>query len=523
MRLCHDLDPFVQAALKQAGAAGRKLLQSDVSSADLLAVLSTIEVKNGWIDAQANPDFVPGNNVMSTADSAEATILTGLGPKIKSIFYATYSRTMLIRMKNTDDIEPTIETLQGLLKPEAGCLQYVEKDKVAMFANQFGAANMPNAAVASAAEWAVSAQTATEATSQNAGPAASPIVAEGQQTAESVANATADITLNDKLASLQWGLMYVDALKAWRHTDGEKAVVVAVLDTGVDYYHPELRDHIWTNEAELNGVPGVDDDNNGYIDDVVGFNFNDGNNDPMDNNGHGTHCAGVIAATANNEQGISGIAPSVTIMPIKVMDKNGSGRYSAFIQAIQFAHIHNVDATSNSYGGPTEDMALLHAIQELKSLYVVAAGNEGKSIEETKSYPASFNTDNMITVAASDQNDCMAPFSNYGAQTVHLAAPGVRIYSTVPTEFLLQKKNLTYNSYAPMDGTSMATPHVAAAGALVISALKAQGKAYRDQAAFVKQCLLDSVDKVSNFEGYTVTGGRLNVAKAVQCAFDRSP
>lgn len=340
------------------------------------------------------------------------------------------------------------------------------------------------------------------------------------QAADSKARVT-----NDQLLDQQWALKYIGAKQAWEKTHGDREVVVAVLDTGVDIYHPELRSRLFVNKLEMEGLPGVDDDNNGYIDDAVGWDFHDNTNNPMDSNAHGTHCAGVIGAIANNSIGMAGVA-AVSIMPLRVMGTDGSGRYSSFVQAIEYARRNGATILSNSYGGPDDDASLKEQVKmatDAGLLYVVAAGNEGTDLDATKAYPASWALPNMLTVAASDERECMAAFSNYGKNTVHLAAPGVSIISTVPTEFKYKRHGTDYDTFAPMDGTSMATPYVAGAAALVVSALKAQGKPWQGQAAFVKQVLLDSVDKYDNYKDYTITGGRLDVAKAIQLAYERSP
>ncbi len=309
---------------------------------------------------------------------------------------------------------------------------------------------------------------------------------------------------NDPLRGDLWGLHNlgqtggvadadVDAPWAWTLGTGSSSVVVAVIDTGLDMTHEDLAANVWTNPGEIPGN-GIDDDHNGFVDDVHGWDFVNGDNDPTDDNGHGTHTSGTIGAVGNNGKGVAGVCWNVRIMPLKFLSAGGSGATSDAISAIQYAAALHVPITSNSWGGGGFSRSLERAIANSASLFVVAAGNSATS---TVQYPAGYPEANILSVAATDASDALASFSNFSSTWVDLGAPGVNVLSTY-------KGNL----YRTLSGTSMATPHVSGAAALVLShgaistaALKAQ--------------LLSTVDPIPSLAGKTVTGGRLNVARAV--------
>jgi subtilisin family serine protease len=256
------------------------------------------------------------------------------------------------------------------------------------------------------------------------------------------------MTPNDPDISRQWGLAKMKAREAWDITRGRPEVIVAVIDTGVDYSHPDLQDNIWLNTAELtaelNGVKDKDEDGNGYIDDIRGWDFvgNDANipkadNDPMDVYGHGTHVAGIIAATGNNGTGIAGINWQVKIMALKAADNGGTFLEFSIIEAIQYAIAKGAKIINCSFGGDSRSVEEENAFIALKNagiLAVCAAGNDGRNTNTniTPKYPSSYDLDNIISVTASDENDNLATFSNYGSTSVDLMAPGVNIYSTWP-------------------------------------------------------------------------------------------
>ncbi|MFH0966093.1 MAG: S8 family peptidase [Methanobacteriota archaeon] len=314
---------------------------------------------------------------------------------------------------------------------------------------------------------------------------------------------------NDPLFSNLWGLhntgqapFYgtnnadINGPLAWGATTGSPEVIVAVVDTGVDYTHPDLAANIWTNPGEI-AENGIDDDGNGYIDDIQGWNFVSKSNDPMDDNGHGTHCAGTIAAVGNNGIGITGVTWNSKIMPLKFLDSQGNGYTSDAIAAILYANQKGVTIISNSWGG-IESQSLRDAIDASSAVVICAAGNTGANSDINPIYPAAYSSNNIISVAATDYYDKLASFSNYGINSVDLAAPGVRIYSTALSR-----------GYKYLNGTSMATPYVSGVAALV----KAQNPSMTgDQ---IKSRILGNCDILSSLSGKIASGGRLNAAKAL--------
>ncbi len=294
----------------------------------------------------------------------------------------------------------------------------------------------------------------------------------------------------------------IDAPEAWEATTGDTGTVVAVIDTGVDISHPDLKNNIWTNSGETAGN-GVDDDKNGYIDDANGWDFYHNDRtvyDSGDGDEHGTHVAGTIAAEGNNSVGVTGVNWQAKIMPLKFLGPDG-GYTSDAVEALNYAMARGVKISNNSWGGGGFNQTLYDALNRADAaghLFVAAAGNAGNDNDASPSYPASYDSANIISVAATDHTDALTSFSNYGATSVDLAAPGVGILSTLPGD--------TYGSYS---GTSMATPHVAGVAAL----LKSKSSSLDD--AQLKAQILQSVEKKSNLSGKTATGGRANAAQAL--------
>lgn len=251
----------------------------------------------------------------------------------------------------------------------------------------------------------------------------------------------------------------VNAELAWDITTGSREVIVSVIDTGVDYTHADLQNNIWVNEAEANGEPGVDDDGNGYIDDIHGYDFVNNDGDPMDDQGHGTHCSGTIGAEGNDEKGLVGVAWNVRIMGVKFLDSRGSGTLANAVKAIDYARKMGAKIHSNSWGGGGFSQILkdsIDATRDADQLFVAAAGNDGRNNDNVPAYPASYDTENIVSVAAIDNRGSLAYFSNHGVTTVDVAAPGVNIVSTTPG-----------NAQASYSGTSMATPHVSGVAVLL--------------------------------------------------------
>lgn len=280
--------------------------------------------------------------------------------------------------------------------------------------------------------------------------------------------------------------------RAWAITTGSRDVIVAVIDTGVNYRHPDLANNMWVNEAELNGEPGVDDDGNGYVDDIYGYNFVKNNGDPMDDNGHGTHCAGTIGAEGNNGIGVVGVAWKVRIMAIKFLDAGGSGTLDNAIKALEYAAKSKAVILSNSWGGNINSELLeraVNATRDAGQVFVAAAGNSGMNNDTTNSVPATYRADNIIAVAAINNRGEMAYFSNYGPKTVHVAAPGVAVYSTYK------------NGYESLSGTSMATPHVSGLAALLLA--QNPTWTYKD----VKDRIMASARPLASLRGRTISGG----------------
>ena len=223
----------------------------------------------------------------------------------------------------------------------------------------------------------------------------------------------------------------IDALDAWDVTAGSTDVVVAVIDSGIDINHPDLQANIWINPGETPDN-GIDDDGNGYVDDVIGWDFLISDNDPRDAHGHGTHVAGTIAAIGDNNRGVTGVSWSAKIMALRFLDAWGLGSTADAIAAIEYANEKGADVINNSWGGGGYVQALKDAIEASNAVVVCAAGNSSRNNDVISHYPSSFDSANIIAVAASDQDDGLAGFSNYGAVSVDVAAPGTNIYSAAP-------------------------------------------------------------------------------------------
>ena len=257
----------------------------------------------------------------------------------------------------------------------------------------------------------------------------------------------------------------IDAPQAWDLTTGSNDVVVGIVDTGINYNHPDLQTNVWVNPGEIAGN-SIDDDGNGVIDDIHGFNAIDSTGNPNDDNGHGSHVSGTIAGRGNNNSGVAGVNWQTKLMGLKFLDGSGSGSISAAITAIEYAvnmknRGVNIRVLSNSWGGGGFSQALEDAITQANQagiLFVAAAGNDNNNNDSNPTYPAGYEVTNVLSVAALDHNGNRAYFSNYGETTVDLAAPGVDILSTSLGQ-----------GYATLSGTSMATPHVSGVAALVLS------------------------------------------------------
>jgi hypothetical protein len=312
----------------------------------------------------------------------------------------------------------------------------------------------------------------------------------------------------------------ISALQAWDVTKGNPDVVVGVIDTGIDYQHQDLAANIWTNPGE---VPdnNLDDDENGFVDDVHGWNAESSSGDPFDDNDHGTHVAGTIGAVGNNGEGITGINWNVQLMALKFLDASGSGFVSDAIDCINYAMEMkqrgvNIRVLNASWGGTGFSRSLRDAIELAGNagiLFVAAAGNNGDGSEDRGTdndvapiYPASYDLPNIISVAAIDRRGRLAAFSNYGGNSVDVAAPGVSIASTVP-----------YDGYALFSGTSMATPHVSGVAALLLSVKSDLSP------SDLKNAILQGAVPLASLENKTLTGGLLNASNSLQLLPNENP
>ena len=294
----------------------------------------------------------------------------------------------------------------------------------------------------------------------------------------------------------------IDAPEAWSIATGNHQIVVGVIDTGIDYNHPDLAANIWQNPGEVDG-DGIDNDGNGYIDDVHGYDFFSDDGNPMDEGSHGTHVSGTIGAAAGSAGNVAGVCWNVSMMGLRFLGPNG-GFISDAIDAVAYSVQNGVNLTSNSWGGGGYSALLEAEIQNAGNhgmLFVAAAGNDGWDTDTNPQYPGAYTCDNIISVAATDHNDGMAYFSNFGATSVDIAAPGVNILSTYPG-----------HSYASFSGTSMACPHVTGACALLLGINPGMNPAQ------VKALILGSADPIASQAGKSVTGGRLNLFKAAVMA-----
>lgn len=323
----------------------------------------------------------------------------------------------------------------------------------------------------------------------------------------------ADVTPNDPSFGNLWGCNNtgqtvngdpgsagadINAPEAWDITTGSSSFVIGDIDSGVNWAHPDLAANIWSNPGEV--VDGVDNDGNGLIDDIRGWDWVNNDNNPTDDNGHGTHTSGTFGAVGNNAVGMTGVMWSCKILPLKFLNASGSGAISGALSALQYCRTKNVKVSNNSWGGGGFSQAFLDAInasQSIGHIFVAAAGNAGSNNDASASYPASYNSGNIIAVVATNNNDGLASFSNYGATSCDIGAPGVTIYSTY------------LSSYAYLDGTSMACPHVAGVVGLVYVRNPTWSWSQ------VRTQILSTARPLSALSGRCATGGIVNAAAAL--------
>ncbi len=338
------------------------------------------------------------------------------------------------------------------------------------------------------------------------------LYAEPNYLLHTTANPNITATPNDPSFGSLWGLSKINAPGAWNITTGSSSMVVAVIDTGIDYTHPDLAANMFHNTADCNGN-GIDDDGNGYIDDCFGIDVANGDSDPMDDHYHGTHVAGTIGAVGNNGIGVVGVNWNVKLLACKFFDASGFATTEGAIECLEYVKDMkdrgvNIVATNNSWGGDENSQALYDAIDVQRQhgiLFIAGAGNGnafgvGQNNDTTPFYPCNYFLANIVCVAATKSNDGKAGFSNYGRRTVHVGAPGEGILSTVPG-----------GGYTSLSGTSMATPHVSGLAAL----LKAQDP-NRDWRA-IKNLILTGGNTISSMAN-TITGKRINANGAMTCS-----
>lgn len=327
--------------------------------------------------------------------------------------------------------------------------------------------------------------------------------------------------VNDPLFNLQWALQNtgqfsgstpgadIRAADAWDIISGDGDVVIAIIDTGIDSNHPDLFSNMWTNPVD-GSVNGADEDGNGKIDDIRGWNFINNSNNTMDDNGHGTHVSGIAGASGNNGSGVSGLMWKVRLMPLKILDSTGSGTISDEISAIQYAldkHIRIINASFSGGDYSQAEYDAISAADKAGSLLITAAGNgidgvTGDNNDVVAVFPANYGLPNIISVAATDQSDLRSLFSNYGPNSVHVGAPGNEILSTYPVQF-------APSGYRYESGTSMATPYVSGLAGLLANSYP------NFTASQIRGTILRYVDVLPSLQGTTITGGRINAFRAL--------
>lgn len=300
-----------------------------------------------------------------------------------------------------------------------------------------------------------------------------------------------------------WGISKINAPSAWNVTRGQAEVVVAVVDTGIDFNHPALKGNMWINQAEKNGRAGVDDDGNGYVDDIHGADFISGKATPMDDEGHGSHVAGTIAGNLPSES-FYGVAPDVRLMAVKTHNTKGEGSKSSVVKGILYAADNGARVLNCSWGGAPEaaeyDQLLFDAIayaNKKGAVLIASAGNEAANNDTGMHFPSNYDLEGIISVASSTNRDTRSYFSNFGSRTVDLAAPGSNIWSVTAGG----------EGYEFLSGTSMASPHVSGAAALLLSSPAGS----QLTPAQVRETLMAKVVQSPEWLSRVISGGRLDV------------
>ena len=311
------------------------------------------------------------------------------------------------------------------------------------------------------------------------------------------------IIMNDPLMHEKWDLKKTNTPSAWRFSKGSRNIVVAVIDTGIDINHPDLKNNIWRNPGEIPDN-NKDDDNNGFVDDIHGWNFAGDNNKVYDTHGHGTHIAGIIGAEGGNGIGLSGVAPRVSLMALKYYSPtdNGKNNLNNTIKAIQYAVDNGAHIINYSGGGlekNKEEKEVIRKAEKKSILFVAAAGNEKSNTDKKGYYPANYQLSNILPVTATDPSDHILKSSNWGKKTVHKSAPGIDILSTIPGA-----------KYGRMTGTSQATAVATGAAVLIMDYYK------NKTARFIIKHLKMTGDIKESLQGKTSQRRRLNIFKALQ-------
>ncbi len=315
---------------------------------------------------------------------------------------------------------------------------------------------------------------------------------------------------SEDLIARSWGLNKapgIEVEKAWAVSKPKcenSGVIVAVVDTGMDINHPDLKNSLWVNTVEKNGKPGVDDDHNGFVDDVNGWDFATNTGKIVDEHGHGSHIAGLISANGSGPLSLKGVCPGVKIMPIRYYNKNANGivNLQNSIKSLQYAVKNGAQIINYSGGGAEFSNEEFEAIREAEKkgiLVVAAAGNERNNADKKQYYPAAYPLNNIISVAAIQPNGRLISLSNWGVEKVHVAAPGENILSTLPN-----------NSYGSMSGTSQATAYVSGIAALLLSENRSL------KVAKIKSLIESSSVKSPFLKNKTRTGGRVSAVAAME-------
>jgi subtilisin family serine protease len=496
-------------------------ITADLTGSDDLSV-SRQTPPLGVLNSNPSPSTISSEAAtVPVSPAATSQVAFPASPSIDSSGYSTSQASSLASVPTaapvTSELRPAATSTLAPYAPNQLILKFkqgITSAEVAQFKSLFGAVSTQTIKLTGAEVWKLSGSLSVEKilAQYRSNPIFEYIEPDYIRT---VGTITPKATFpNDPSFNQLWGLHNtgqnggtadadIDAPEAWDIQKGNPNLVIGVIDTGVDYNHQDLVGNIWTNPGEI-ANDGIDNDGNGYIDDIRGWDFAYNDNNPSDVYGHGTHVSGTIAGKGNNGVGVTGVAWNAKIMPLKFLDDTGSGYTSDAILAINYATTKGVKLTNNSWGGGGFSQGLYNAINaagQAGALFIAAAGNSTNNNDTNPFYPASYNLANIISVASTTRTDSLSWFSNYGLTSVDLGAPGSDIYSTTPG-----------NTYATYSGTSMASPHVAGAAALLWS----QNPTWTAQQ--VKNALMNTGDPIAALAGKTVSGKRLNVFNALAAA-----